>query len=146
MALCLPALAAAGELAMCRGIASDSERLACYDALADNAASPAMTADGVSAESLFGRDAAQTSTVLQQQAGISPPQILDAEISSVESRADGKLRITLRNGQQWEQIDGGPLHLVPGDPVRIRRASFGSYLLYKQSGGRSIRLRRTDRP
>ena len=56
---------------------------------------------------------------------------LDAEIRSVDTRADGKQLISLQNGQHWEQIDGRPLHLVPGDPVRIRKAAFGSYLLYR---------------
>ncbi len=147
----LPGLARSGELDTCRAITSASERLVCYDALAevmpastDTTPSPREPSTSISAESLFGRDAVQTSAALQQQTGITPPQILDAEIRSVEIQADGKLLIALQNGQQWKQIDGRPLSLTPGNSIRIRKAAFSSYLLYKQSGGRSIRVRRTD--
>lgn len=140
----VPELVAGSTLDACRSIASDSERLACYDALADSGPSATEQSAGIRADSLFGRDAAQTSAALQQQTGITPPQALDAEISSVEKRANNKLLITLNNGQEWEQIDGRPLHLVPGDLIRIRQAAFGSWLLYKQSGGGSIRVHRTD--
>lgn len=112
----------------CRSIADDRERLACYNALAgDNpsVSNPAPPAS-ISAESLFGRDAAQTG------------------VSGVEIRADGKQSTSLQNDQRWEQIDGRPLRLVSGDLARIRKSSFGSYLLYKHSGGRSIRVRRVD--
>lgn len=144
LALALPTLVTGNGLEDCRKIADDRERLACYDALAGNTPEDQDPPATVSAESLFGRDAAQTSAVLQQQTGIAPPQILDAEISSVETRADGKLRFGLQNGQRWEQIDGRPLDLAPGDRVRIRKGAFGSYLLYRQAGGRSIRVRRVD--
>lgn len=140
----LPMLATGGDLESCRGIASDSERLACYDSIADSTPAPVKPPASISAESLFGRDATQTSAVLQQQAGIIPPQTLDAKISSVNTRANGKQVLGLQNGQRWEQIDGRPLSLAPGDSIRIRKAAFGSWLLYRQSGGRSIRVRRTD--
>lgn len=144
VAASLPGLAVGSEMEACRRIASDSARLACYDALADSASSANEAPAAISAESLFGRDATRTSTALQQQTGIKPPQILDTEIMLVKTRADGKLLITLQNGQRWEQIDGRPLPLAPGDSIRIRKAAFGSWLLYKQAGGRSIRVRRTD--
>jgi hypothetical protein len=144
IAASLPVFATGSALDACRSIASDSERLACYDAIADRSPSAQEPSAAISAESLFGRDAAQTSAALQQQTGITPPQSLDTEIISIKARADKKLLISLQNGQQWEQIDGRPLHLVPGDPIRIRQAAFGSWLLYKQSGGHSIRVRRTD--
>lgn len=144
VAASFPALAIGSELEACRSIASDRARLACYDALADSTPPPGDALAAISGESLFGRDAARTSTALQEQTGIKPPQMLDTEITSVETRADGKLLFTLQNGQRWEQIDGRPLPLAPGDSIRIRKAAFGSWLLYKQSGGRSIRVRRTD--
>jgi hypothetical protein len=140
----LPALVTGNGLEDCRKIADDRARLACYDALPGSTAGATRQPATVSAESLFGRDAAQTSAVLQEQTGITPPGILDAEISAVETRADGKLRLKLHNDQRWEQIDGRPLDLAPGDRVRIRKGAFGSYLLYRQAGGRSIRVRRVD--
>jgi hypothetical protein len=144
VAAALPTLVIGDGLGNCRAIADDRARLACYDAIADNTPPVTDPPATISAESLFGRDAAQTSAVLQQQTGITPPQILDVKIRSVETRADGKLRLSLQNDQRWEQIDGRPLDLAAGDQVRIRKGAFGSYLLYKQTGGRSMRVRRTD--
>ncbi|MCL4781212.1 MAG: hypothetical protein KJ049_13555 [Gammaproteobacteria bacterium] len=146
VATTLPVLATGSGLETCRSIVDDRERLACYDTIADNKlpAKDSETPTGISAESLFGRDAAQTSAVLQRQTGITPPETLDTAISSVETRASGKLLLTLQNGQRWEQIDGRPPGLAAGDQVRIRKGAFGSYLLYKQSGGRSMRVRRID--
>lgn len=144
VAAILPTIVSGNGPDTCRSIADDKERLACYDALAVETIQTKEPLTTASAESLFGRDAAQTSAALQQQTGISQAQTLDAEIGSVETRANGKLLISLQNNQRWEQIDGRPLALVPGDPVRIRRSALGSYLLYKQAGGRSVRVRRID--
>ena len=140
----LPGIVSGDGLGSCRTIAEDRERLACYDALASDTPPATEPPATISAESLFGRDAAQTSAVLQRQTGISTPQILDVEIRSVETRADGKLQLSLQNDQRWEQIDGRPLDLAAGDQVRIRKGAFGSYLLHKQTGGRSMRVRRID--
>jgi hypothetical protein len=140
----LPVLAAASELDTCRSITDDSERLACYDAITDSARARKEPPATISAESLFGRDTAQTSAVLQQQTGISPPETLEAVISSVITPANGKQLIGLQNGQHWQLTDGRPLSLATGDGIRIRKAALGSYLLYKQAGGRSIRVRRVD--
>ena len=125
----LPGIVSGDGLGSCRTIAEDRERLACYDALASDTPPATEPPATISAESLFGRDAAQTSAVLQRQTGISTPQILDVEIRSVETRADGKLQLSLQNDQRWEQIDGRPLDLAAGDQVRIRKGAFGSYLL-----------------
>jgi hypothetical protein len=135
----LPGIVSGDGLNDCRTITDDRQRLACYDAFANR-----ITPVNISAESLFGRDAAQTSAVLQRQTGINPPQILDVEIRSIETRADGKLQLSLQNDQRWEQIDGRPLHLAAGDQASIRKGAFGSYLLYKPAGGRGMRVRRID--
>ena len=140
----LPALVIGNGLDNCRTIADNRERLACYDALAGNTPQVQDPPATISAESLFGRDAAQTSAVLQQQTGITPPQILDAEISSVETRPDGKLRLSLQNAHRWEQIDRRPLGLAPGDQVRSRQADFASYLHDTTAVGRGMRVRRVD--
>ncbi|MBM4221391.1 MAG: hypothetical protein FJ170_05525 [Gammaproteobacteria bacterium] len=140
----LPTLAIGSELDHCRSIVGDRDRLACYDALAGDSTPAREPPATISAESLFGRDAAQTSAVLQQQTGVSPPEMLDAEIRSIKTRASGRLLLTLQNGQRWEQVDGRPLDLAAGEQVRIRKAAFGSHLLYKPAGGRSMRVRRID--
>jgi hypothetical protein len=144
VAATLPALVSGTEADHCRSLIDDRERLACYDAFAGDSAPAIELPTPINAESLFGRDAAQTSAALQQQTGINPPRTLDAAIGSVETRASGKLLITLQNDQRWEQIDGRPLDLAAGDQVRIRKGAFGSYLLHKPTGGRSMRVRRID--
>jgi hypothetical protein len=53
----------------------------------------------------------------------------------------GKIQVELDNGQVWE-LDEADLLLAPGDPVTIRRATLGSYVLITPSRGLH-RVRRT---
>ena len=67
-----------------------------------------------------------------------------ATIKDVEKTAYDKLVMTLDNGQVWRQVDNSRLVVSKGDQVVIRSAQFGSYLLEKVSGSRTIRVRRID--
>jgi hypothetical protein len=51
----------------------------------------------------------------------------------------GRATVTLDNGQVWEQLgSANELHQPrTGDPVSIRKASFGSYLMYNEKRGSS---------
>jgi hypothetical protein len=131
--------ATAGELADCRPITDDQQRLACYDSLA-----PTPAAAGTTPEALFGLEAQQSAALLQQRLGDTPMESLQQVVSTISTNRNGKLRLRLDNGQVWEQTDSDRLALKPGDAVTIRRAALGSFLLSRTSGGRSIRVRRGD--
>jgi hypothetical protein len=155
-------------LAQCAAIAGRDDRLACFDALAshhpslaDNgpararqsaaaaaaiaAPTVAAAADGarvvpaVPAESErpedFGLNAAQRAQTEPRLSSII------ARVSGFSHSKQGKIQAELDNGQAWELDEADPL-LAPGDPVTIRRATLGSYVLVTPTK-RLHRVRRT---
>ena len=50
----------------------------------------------------------------------------------------------LDNAQIWEQLDSSRLTLKTGEGILIKSARLGSFLLEKQTGSRSIRVKRID--
>jgi hypothetical protein len=152
-------LAAAGaDLAACRAIADDGARLACYDALAEAATTPAVAAPlphaaspapagaavagAPTATDLFGRDSDTAAAELGAAAGVTPLPELKATLTAVDRAPDGRLRLTLDNGQAWSQVDTRRANLQPGDAVVIRRGAFGSFLLSAGRGQAALRVRR----
>ena len=65
-------------------------------------------------------------------------------VTEVERLRYDNLRVTLENGQIWEQTDGKRIQFskrVGVDSAEIKRASFGSYMM-KLDGGSSFRVKR----
>ncbi|MCC5806750.1 MAG: hypothetical protein JJU00_10525 [Opitutales bacterium] len=70
----------------------------------------------------------------------------------IESRIAGTFRgwrgntvFKLENGQTWQQSGDGEFFVRLEDPVvRIRRGTFGSYLLSVEGYGSTVRVRRVD--
>lgn len=134
--LMLPGIAAAeATLAGCRSIAADSERLACYDAVAAG-----MTA----AEDLFGHDSVKSAADLRTAAGVDELEAISAIVDALDTDPRGRLLLVLDNGQAWKQIDSGRLAIQPGTRVHIRRAALGSHLLSIDGRTGSMRVRRRD--
>jgi hypothetical protein len=158
--------AAGSDLATCRAITDDRDRLACYDALPAPAASPrtgpidpGLVTPGAgpappsppsgswplapTPADLFGRSSDAAAAELGTAAGVVPLRELTARLTAVERAPDGRLLLTLDNGQAWSQVDSRRATLQAGDEVRIRRAAFGSYLLSMIDDRRSaLRVRR----
>ena len=61
-----------------------------------------------------------------------------------EKSAYKKLIVTLDNGHIWRQLDNRPMPLKSGETVIVREASLGSFLMEKQSGSSSIRVKRVN--
>jgi len=141
------------KLADCRKIAADSERLACYD----EAASALEQAEAKGDVVVIDRE--QARQVRRQAFGFSLPSLsllergeekeeldtLETTITSARQDPTGKWIVRLENGSTWTQVDvNGPSRTPKaGLPVRIRKASMGSFLLSIE-GGRAYRARRTD--
>ena len=147
----------------CVAIANDQARLACYDAAfkrpaqAAPAATAATASEAASSHSASApaRDtAANKTTEAAAAAGASSfgvermPKTSDepeetkeikATIAGVSIQSHGHVTVTLDNGQVWEQLGSvSDLHQPrKGDPVSIRKASFGSYLMYNEKRGSS---------
>ncbi|MEL7185037.1 MAG: hypothetical protein AAFN50_01220 [Pseudomonadota bacterium] len=108
-----PAFADNDELMKCRQINDAGERLACFDGYVDK---NFLTVEQIKQESVA--------------------------VAAISKSATNKLTITLDNGQVWRQIDSTKLRLKVGDTVIIRAKSFGSFKLSKETGNRSIRVKR----
>jgi hypothetical protein len=56
-------------------------------------------------------------------------------VTALGSTLDGRFRVTLENGQVWEQLERyPPVQVKVGDRVTLKKATFGSYQLVVPSG------------
>jgi hypothetical protein len=104
----------------CRQIEAIEERVACYDAVVDSYRTLGTTI------------------------AIEQVEQIEATVTDVRESASNKLTVTLDNGQVWRQLDNKTLRLKNGEAVIVRKASLGSFLLEKESGSRSIRVKRVN--
>ena len=157
-----PALPAPGstaaDLARCVKIVAEQARLACYDALAGRTADPAaaLAATGIDAISQTPATApAPVNTADPANFGLTEAQLhstpqgpasIKAQVAKIIEGRPGGSRgsIVLDNGQTWNFIDPEQdRHLRPGDPVTIKRAALGSFMMMTPSR-RSYHVRRVQ--
>lgn len=120
----------------CAAMSAENRRLACYDALAADLGlhATARTAPPVVAdEKRFG-----LSKPLEPVER--SPESLAAKVVRVSEDSIGNVSVTLDNDQVWQFNDGHSL-LRPGDPVVIKRAALGSFIM-TAPGRRAYRVRR----
>lgn len=136
----------------CSQITDRVQRLACFDSfypkgsqaplpvLASNPASDALSS--VAAEQLFGlNDEVRRARGERVEADAAPMRIQSA-LAGLEPLGPGRLRLTLANGQVWEQVEAVPsFQPRAGDPITVRQASLGSFLLRGRVGA-PVRARR----
>jgi hypothetical protein len=159
----------ADALIDCRALPSAVARLDCYDQLADTqtattnqatetgtvkrAAPAAAVAEAAatatvepmastSQEAVFGKNEAEILKSAQEVTGTTEIDQMDARVLQVRKSATGKVVITLDNGQVWKQIDSSRLRLSGDDQITIRRASLGSFMLYKTGSKSLMRVKR----
>lgn len=125
------------RVVQCRAIAHAAERLACFDREV-----AAMDAAVVAGE-LVAMDRQQVRRTRRSLFGLSLPSLgifgddsdqeeafrIESRVRAASRNADGKWVLTLEDSARWVQTEGrGPSRDPrPGQPIRIRRASFGSY-------------------
>ena len=159
LALATPIAALARDreaaLAACRAEPDDRLRLACYDRAMDppgdraakaaaSAAAPAPAAKPeLNAEERFGRRGVMTREEEERKEQEARDLgELTATVTSIETRIDGLMTITLDNGQVWAQNRPDSLfRLKVGDPVRIQPGVLNSFVLSGPSK-RSTRVTR----
>lgn len=140
----------------CAEIQTDAERLACFDdAVAQfRAAEDAGEVATISKEELtelnresFGFSLPSLPKTFLPKFGANNETKLDAisePVKSTSRLSSGKLRVTLENGQVWDQIDTKDIFVSRKRGVEvaeIKRASLGSFKM-KLDGGRSFRVTR----
>ena len=147
-------------LLACRALVPDAERLSCYDGIASAETRPAQRAASsadaaVAPVSARGEDAAAAQEAVasatfgaerlpaQEREQDRPAQRLAATITHVLALPRGNFRLTLDNGQVWQEIryDRSTRYAV-GDGVEIRRGTLGSYNLASEATGRRAKVRR----
>lgn len=137
----------------CRKVSDSAERLACYDKAAVALDQAEAKGDVVIV------DREQARTVRRQAFGFSMPSIslfekgetqeelenIDGRVEAARINGAGKWVIRLADGATWTQVDSNELFKTPkpGMPVKIRRASMGSYLMVVD-GQRGFRARRAE--
>ena len=128
------------EMMHCLTFAGAVERLSCYDRLARGAASGALGAPLAPAPALPSRAAAPPLAAAAPQLGqeelpgratAQVPNKVTAEISDFQKDGAGRFRVTLSNGQIWQQVAGdttaAQYHPNRTHSVTISRGSLGSY-------------------
>lgn len=139
------------RLTACRAIADNTARLACYD----NAAGALDAAERQG--DLVVIDRAAVNETRRQLFGFELPTLprlfsgADAEdLDSIETTlqrgsrsSENRWIFRLSDGSVWRQIDSEPLRFQnrEGQPVRVRRASLGSFLM-TIGDSRAVRVRR----
>jgi hypothetical protein len=124
------------ELLQCRSETDAARRLTCFDREIARAAP--------SAEERFGyRGEVARESIEREKAATPTLERLQGKVESMSATPSGDWVITLDNGQMWGQVPtGARFSLRVGDAVTITPGALGSFLLRKDAGGGSVRVRR----
>lgn len=143
---------ALGAVYQCAAIASETERLRCYDTSVSQLREATGRGDVVAV------DRQQAEQVRRESFGLALPGLASIfqgngqhfePIDNVQMQVErvvgggGRAHFIMSNGQSWVQVDPQDTHNVrEGDTITIRRGAFGSYFLSPSRGGQGHRVRR----
>ena len=135
------------------------QRLVCYDHIfqaeaapvAPAKAAPAVAAPAVAASVAVPAAAAapaigdETLKKVQKEKATEAPSHLEARVTALRQMRPELFRLTLDNGQVWQQQEVSTMfHVEVGDSVRIEKGSMGSYRMAKAGGSGWVRVNRTE--
>lgn len=133
------------ELSVCRSIAREEERLACYDKAA------AALAQAVDRKELVVLDKQEMQRTRRSLFGFTLPRIglfrsgeeekeLTSTIAGVKSVGNGLWEIRLEDGAVWRTVEGSSANDDPrqGQKIVIKRGVLGNYFI-RVAGERSVR-------
>ncbi len=133
----------------CRQLASDSQRLQCYDQLqlpvaAEHKAQPLAVAAATAVVSAV--PASQDPNKFGQKISIDEqgPAQLELTISALTLDAYNKYKLIMSNGQVWKQTESGAMQLKAGDVCIISKGALGSFYLQKKGSSKKIRVKRQE--
>lgn len=134
--------AAAADAAACTRLDDDRSRLACFDALFPRGSAPVAVREAAAPESVFGVNDSVRRARGETLATDGMPEMIESTVARLDPLEPGRSRITLANGQVWEQVEPS-MRFQPrtGETVTVRQASLGSYLM-RASRGAAVRARR----
>lgn len=139
------------RLAACRVVGDNAARLACYDSAAAALETAQRQGD------LVVIDRAQVAETRRQLFGFEMPSLprlfgdnptaeieaIETTLQSASQSGESRWVFRLADGGVWRQIDSEPVRFQnrPGQAVRVRKASLGSFLL-TVGNSRAVRVRR----
>ena len=141
-AFSMPFVAAEQSLESCASIKDDTDRLSCYDKLY-KATKPedSMVQKTIPAQSK--QAAVPENFGLKEKLNSSAPQGVSAVIKSVSALNNGRVSISLDNGQTWRSNDDpGRLRLKPLTKVTITESRIGGFVLKAEGQKGFVRVKR----
>lgn len=138
-------------LSDCAKIATDNQRLRCFDKLAASKAEllpqavdlngPVSNIEPIKLKAAKKVDdfSKQHLKKTKQEQGLDS---ITAKISKLNKLLRGQWVIYLENGQKWQQKDDAKMKLALGDKVLLKKGSMGVVYLYKEGSHRNIRVKR----
>lgn len=138
-------------LMACRGIADNAARLACFDRAAGVLDTAERTGEVVvldregvaeTRRQLFGFEMPSLPRLFGAEGAVEINSI-DSTLQSASLVGEGRWVFRLADGSVWRQIDSERVRFEnrPGQPVEVRKASLGSFLM-TVGGSRAVRVRR----
>jgi hypothetical protein len=122
-------------LQRCRALVEDRARLACYDAIPANAASPPSAVQGAAR--------ASNASGFGLPAPAAPAEELRSRVVGHFGGWDAQTVLRLENGQHWQIVDGSrTAYSLDSPQVRIERSVFGGYLMVIDGVAQRPRVRR----
>lgn len=140
------------QVARCRQIAADAERLSCFDTAAGALDAAERQGEVVVVErgqirearrQLFGFELPSLPPMFTRDTDEEKIDAVETTLASAGQAPDGKWVFRLADGSEWRQIDSDPVRFQnrAGTEIRVRRASLGSYLL-TAGRSRAVRVKR----
>jgi hypothetical protein len=143
------------ELLKCRQLEDGPLRLACYNAIPANAATPVAAAPDPAPRAAaitpaYDTVAAPNRAQLEQMFGQEPPLLQSVRLHSFETSIAGQFdgwvpgqRIRLANGQIWKVVDGTDDIMDARDPkVTVKRGLLGAIFLDIDGAHRLAKVKR----
>ncbi|MGH7027173.1 hypothetical protein [Brevundimonas sp.] len=140
------------EVARCRTITTDAERLTCFDRAAGALDAAERQGEVVVVDrgqirearrQLFGFEMPALPSMFARDEAKERIDAVETTLLSAGQGLDGKWLFRLADGSEWRQIDSDPVRFQnrAGMDVRVRRAALGSYQL-TAGRSRAVRVRR----
>ncbi|QOL26315.1 hypothetical protein LP316_03145 [Thalassotalea sp. LPB0316] len=138
------------SLQQCAQIASSTERLACYDNLANSS----KKADATAKTKVIPAPAIEPPVKpennvdefgdhhLKKDKKPDELERVQFTVAKVSYSAKKKLKLTFENGQRWHQTDTESLRLQAGDKVELFKGAWSAVYLKKVGYNRKIRVKR----
>ena len=143
---------ALARLMACRDVADSAARLACFDAAAGALDAAEREGEVVvidragvaeTRRQMFGFEMPTLPRLFGNSDAVPEVDSIETTLQSAAFTGEGRWVFRLEDGSVWRQIDSERVRFRnrPGEAVRVRKASLGSFLL-TVDGSRAVRVRR----